>query len=52
MTKDKLVKHYENKLKKVKDFYSNNTTIKEVGSEEYIKFAENALEAVKNGRGW
>ena len=53
MRREKLIKFYEERLKKVKIMWSNNTTeLNKDRNKEYIDFAEKELEEVKNGREW
>ena len=47
MTQESRIKFYEDRLKKVKAMYKGDSR-----KNEYIKFAEKELEAVKNGRQW
>ena len=47
MTREKLIEWYEKQLAKVKKEYSGDCR-----KEAYIKYAEDELEAVKNGRNW
>ncbi|MFD0587781.1 hypothetical protein ACFQZE_07185 [Paenibacillus sp. GCM10027627] len=46
-TKEQLIAYYEKQLEKVIDTYKNDHN-----KIEYIKHAEEQLEAVKNGRQW
>jgi hypothetical protein len=46
-TKEELLKYYEKQLEKVTNTYKDDHR-----KEEYIKQAEENLEAVKNGREW
>lgn len=46
-TKEELISYYEKQLEKVIAAYKNDHR-----KEEYIKHAEEQLEAVKNGREW
>jgi len=51
--KKALIKFYEDRLEKVKSFWRSGRTIHEtIRGVEYIKYAEESLKAVKNGRGW
>lgn len=52
MNKEKLIKHYEKKLEKVRKSFCEKNTISIVDNEKYIVFAEKELEAVMNGRNW
>jgi len=46
-TQEELIEYYEKMLEKVKAAYSGSFR-----GEGYIKYAEDNLEAVKNGREW
>lgn len=46
-TQEELIEYYEKMLEKVKAAYSGDCR-----KGEYIKYAEDNLEAVKNGREW
>ncbi|MER2008818.1 MAG: hypothetical protein ABS939_15310 [Psychrobacillus sp.] len=46
-TKEELIKYYEKQLEKVVSSYKDSHK-----GEEYIGYAEEQLEAVKNGRQW
>ncbi|MEK3917296.1 hypothetical protein [Paenibacillus sp. FSL H7-0331] len=46
-TREELINYYERQLEKVISAYGNDPR-----KEEYIKHAEENLEAVKNGRNW
>lgn len=48
MTRERLIKFYEERLEKVKLSWGNDT----LRGSDYIKFAEEELLAVKNGRSW
>lgn len=50
---EKLIRYYEQRLEKVRAMYLNATThLQEDKNNDYIKFAEQELQAVKNGREW
>lgn len=53
-TKEQLIAWYEGQLEKVKVAYRTDThsTVQNERNGEYVKSAEEELEAVKNGRGW
>jgi hypothetical protein len=53
-TQEELIKHYEKQLEKVKSAYRADTNSNHMNERnaEYVKSAEQDLEAVKNGRGW
>lgn len=46
-TREELIKYYERQLEKVTKTYENDSR-----KEEYINYAKENLEAVKNGREW
>ncbi|MET3209783.1 UNVERIFIED_CONTAM: hypothetical protein ABIC26_002730 [Paenibacillus sp. PvR008] len=46
-TREKLISYYELQLEKVISTYGNDPR-----KEEYVKYAEENLEAVKKGREW
>ena len=49
----KLISYYETRLEKVKKHWLlNSKHVLKERAEEYIKFAENDLMQVKNGRQW
>lgn len=54
MAKEELIKYYERQLEKVKSAYPTNTSsgLHNDRNAEYVKSAEQDLEAVKNGREW
>jgi hypothetical protein len=47
MNREKLIKHYEENLEKVKQQFQGDWRF-----QHYIEFAKNELKAVKNGRKW
>lgn len=53
-TKEELIQYYEKHLEKVKSAYRTDTSSnhRNERNAEYVKSAEEDLEAVKNGRGW
>ena len=53
-TKEELIRYYEQKLEKVKVAYRLDTdsSFRNERNAEYVKQAEDDLEAVKNGREW
>lgn len=53
-TREELISYYERQLEKVKIAYRTATSSnhRNERNAEYIKQAENDLEAVKNGREW
>lgn len=53
-TREELIGYYENHLEKVKQAYRTNTdsNFRNERNAEYVKQAEEDLEAVKNGRDW
>jgi len=52
MTHEKLVVFYTKRLETVKQMWKPSKYVLKERSEEYIQFAENELEVVKNGRTW
>ncbi|MGC6586626.1 hypothetical protein [Paenibacillus sp. FSL W8-1287] len=46
-TREELIRYYERQLEKVTKAYENDSR-----KEEYISYAKENLEAVKNGREW
>ncbi len=53
-TREELIRYYEKQLEKVKSAYRTDTTssLHNDRNAEYVKNAEEDLEAVKNGREW
>jgi hypothetical protein len=53
-TKEELISYYEKHLEKVKSVYRTDTISNHMNDRnaEYVKCAEEDLEAVKNGREW
>lgn len=53
-TKEELISYYEKQLEKVKSAYRTDTPSnhRNERNAEYVKSAEDDLEAVKNGREW
>lgn len=53
-TKEELISYYERQLEKVKNAYKTDTESNHHNERnaEYVKHAEEQLEAVKNGREW
>jgi hypothetical protein len=53
-TKEQLITYYEGQLEKVKNAYRIDTdsSFRNERNAEYVKQAEDDLEAVKNGRQW
>jgi len=50
---EKLVEYYEQHLKKVKELWGNGKTdLMMDRGKRYIKYAEEQLEEVRNGRNW
>lgn len=53
-TQKELIEYYERQLEKVKNAYRTDTDLnhRNERNAEYVKHAEEQLEAVKNGRQW
>ncbi|MGD6829280.1 hypothetical protein [Bacillus pumilus] len=53
-TREQLIAYYEGQLEKVKSAYRTDTdsSFRNERNAEYVKQAEEDLEAVKNGRDW
>lgn len=53
-TQEQLIAYYEGQLEKVKSAYRTDTDSNHMNDRnaEYVRYAEEQLEAVKNGREW
>ena len=52
LSKEELIQYYEKNLEKVKHFHNPEKSRDKERCMDYIKYAENELLAVKNGRKW